>query len=223
MGFFTRKQEVNLESFCRAYYDQHILTEEPNTQTTYCETIKHSITEIDPTFSNVDSSQFTAEMIAIRFELFALAWFHEFGDRLAINQSTFTKRYLQEKNMGIIWDNSEPYNQTISRSSTYGLDPTTPMGRAIIGTHDTALTNLFDKYHKQGIEPDCVVRAVSRESTDIVWKSGNTAKLLVCTLCDRLGLGSNEPNSEAQFRLVAVIQGFYNEVLEVLETIKVVS
>jgi hypothetical protein len=158
----------------------------------------------------------------LRFDLFALAWLHQFGDKSAVAQSVFTKRYLHEKKRDDIWDASEPYNQAIARSSTLGKTPETASGRAHLGFINRMRVDLFEQYHKEVHDPKCVARALNRLLTDVVWKKGITDGLLMFTLCDRLGLESNfEPSKEAQFRLNAVIRGFYDGDRQSLEKIEI--
>lgn len=225
MSIFSKKQEVDLEDFCRDFYEKNILNpviEGIDVGAKYFDTVRKSIVEADQNFVDIDPKKFTAEMVLLRFELFALAWLHQFGDKSAVAQSVFTKRYLHEKKRDDIWDASEPYNQAIARSSTLGKTPETASGRAHLGFINKMRVDLFKQYHKEGHDPKCVARALNRLLTDVVWKKGITAGLLMFTLCDRLGLGSNfEPSKEAQFRLTAVIRGFYDGARQSLEKIKI--
>ena len=100
-GFFNKRQEVNLDNFCRDFYEKNILNpiiQGIDAGTSYRDVVKRSIVEVDDNFANIDSQRFGEELVILRFELFALAWLHEFGEKLAVAQSTFTKHYLHEKN-----------------------------------------------------------------------------------------------------------------------------
>ena len=226
MSFLSKKGEVKLEDFCLDFYEKNIISLIINgvdAGEVYIETIKKSLIEVDQSFINVDSQKLAKEILPLRFELFALAWFHKFGDKLAVAQSIFTKHYLFEKKKGDIWNNCEPYGQAIARSSTAGEKPENAFDRAFLGSRDLKLVNLFEEYNKQGFDPECVVRGLNRLFTDEAWKKNITANFLVFTLCDRLGFKSDEPNKEAQFRLVAIIRGLYDGALQSLDKIKIKS
>ena len=100
MSFFSKKIEVNLEDFCRDFYEKYYLN--PGSivgidfSSISCETTKRFIVEADLTFDKIDLQKFAAEIMLLRFELFALAWLHQFEVDLAIRQSVFTKNYLNE-------------------------------------------------------------------------------------------------------------------------------
>lgn len=221
MALFSRKQRVRLDVFCREFYDKNILTPAiagMNVGTAYFETAKRSIAEVDARFAAVDSKRFFSEMTLIRFEVFSLAWLHQLGDKQAAAQSAFTKSYLEERGRAELWDTLESYNKAIARSSTLGHTSETPTGRAYLAFTNSIRMQLFDQWHKQGFEPKAVARAANRLSTDVAWEKGLTAGFLMLNLCERLGC---EVNEEAQFRLVAIIRGFYDGVCEALKPIKV--
>lgn len=223
--FFSKKQEVNLDDFCRNFYDKNILNpviESIDAGATLVDITKRTIAEADGNFANIDFKKFATEVVLLRFELFALAWLHQFGEKLAIAQSTFTKHYLQEKKRDDIWDNSEAYNQAIARSSTLGKTPKKPFDRVYLARVDTTRLDLFKQFHKEGYDPKCVARALNRLFTEEAWEKGITGGLLMFALCDRLGFESNfEPTKEAQFRLTAIIRCFYDGSRQSLEKIKI--
>lgn len=224
MGIFSKKREVDLEAFCRNFYDKYILNpviEGIDAGAYLTDTTKRSIAETDSNFANVDSQEFATEVILLRFELFALAWLHEFGDKLAIAQSDFTKRYLHEKRRDDIWDNSESYNQAIARSVTLGKTTKNPSDRAYLYNVDKGRLELFSLYVK-GYDKVCLARVANRLFSDKAWKKGITAGLLMFALCDRLGFDSNfEPSKEAQFRLTSSIRMFYDGARQSLDKIKI--
>ena len=132
MSIFSKKQEVNLEDFCRDSYKKNILNpviEGIDAGSAYFDTVRKSVVEADQNFANINSQKFATKMIPLRFELFALAWLHQFGDKSAVAQSVFTKLFLQENKRNDIWDASEPYNQAIARSSTIGKTSKKPFDR----------------------------------------------------------------------------------------------
>jgi hypothetical protein len=108
MSLFKKKQEVDLDTFCRDFYEKNIINpviQGIDAGAAFVEVVKRNIVEVDATFSNIDSQKLAKEWVLLRFELFALAWLHQFGERLAVAQSVFTKSYLHEKGRDDIWDN----------------------------------------------------------------------------------------------------------------------
>jgi len=90
MGLFSRKQRVQLEEFCREFYDSNLLTPViggVDLGENYFQTVKGSIAEVDGKFAAIDSKLFRAEMTLIRFEVFSLAWLHQIGDKHATRGS----------------------------------------------------------------------------------------------------------------------------------------
>ncbi len=225
MSIFSKKQEVTLEDFCRDFYEKNILNpviEGIDAGAAYFNTVRKSVVEADQNFTDINSQKFATEIIPLRFELFALAWLHQFGDKSAVVQSVFTKHYLQEKKRDGIWDASESYNQAIARSTTLGKTPEKAFDRVYLARVNTTRMDLFKQFHKEGYDSKCVARALNRLFSDEAWKKGITAGLLMFALCDRLGFEQNfEPNKEAQFRLTAIIRGLYDGARQSLEKIKI--
>jgi len=223
---FKKKQEVSLNDFCRNFYEKYIISPMiggvVDAGAVYNDTVKRSIVEADHNFANIDSQRFAAEVVILRFELFALAWLHKFGDRLAVAQSTFTKHYLHEKKRDDIWNDSESYNQAIARSSTAGKTSKKAFDRVFLATVYNTRFDLFNQFYKEGHDSECIARALNRLFTKEAWKKGVTAGFLMFVLCDRLGFESNfEPDKEAKFRLEVVIRGFYDGARESLENIRI--
>lgn len=238
MGIFSKKQEISLEEFCSDFYEKNILNpviEGINAGAVFIETIKRNVVEADNNFAKITPKKLTNEIVLLRLELFALAWQHQFGEKSAITQSIFTKNYLHKKRLDEIWEAMEPYNQAIARSVTLGKTPKKAFDRARLGFINNMRADLFDKflneYKKAGVDFDNKVstpilqgigRTVNRIYTFDVWKKSITAGLLVFTLCDRLEFESNfEPTKEAQFRLTAIIRGFYDGAKQALCRIKI--
>lgn len=224
MSFFSKKQEVNLEDFCRDFYEKNYLNPViggVDVSAVFYETTKRSIVEADSTFDNIDLKKFATEITLLQFELFALAWLHKFGDKLAIAQSVFTKNYLDEKKRDDIWENSEDYNQAIARSSTAGKSKEKAFDRVYLARVYKMRADLFDQFHKEGFNPKCVARALNRLFSNEAWKKDITANFLMFALCNRLGLKEDEPNKEAQQRLTFVIRMIYDGARQSLDSIKI--
>jgi len=225
MAFFSKKQEVDLAEFCRDFYEKNILNpviEGIDAGAALVGTIKRNVMEADNNFANIDSQKLATEVVILRFELFALAWLHQFGEKLAIAQSTFTKCYLHEKKRDDIWDDSEPYNQAIARSSTLGKTSKNAFDRVYLARVIKTRFDLFKQFCDEGHDPKCVARVLNRLLADKAWERDITAGLLMFALCDRLGFESNfEPTKEVEFRLTVIIRGFYDGAKQALEKIKI--
>ncbi len=226
MSFLNKKQKVNLNEFCSDFYEHNYLNPvigEIDVSNVFYETTKSSIVEADSTFANVDLKKFATELTLLQFELFALAWLHRFGDKLAVAQSVFTKNYLDEKKRADIWDNSEDYNQAIARSSTAGKTSKNAFDRVYLARVNTTRMNLFDQFHKEGYDNECVARALNRLFTDEAWKKDITTHFLMFALCKRLGFNDDEPNKEAQQRLTFVIRMAYDGARQSLNKIELIT
>lgn len=230
MGIFSRKQEVNLEVFCRDFYDNYILNPvigNVDAGTTYYDKLKDFVAEVDQDFASIDSRKFNTEMMTMRFELFALAWAHRFGDRLAIAQNSFTKNYLYERKKEEIWNAMEHYNKAISHSATVGVS------QAEHGSIIRMRADLADKYiedakkNRTDIKNERIGLVINRLFSENAWKRGKTSYFLILALCHQLGLGYGAsymgPKEEAQSRLAVAIHDFYDLALASLEKIKIVS
>jgi hypothetical protein len=225
MSFFSRKQEVSLEDFCRDYYDNYILNPkigEANVGHVMPDYVRTSIIEADDVFAHIEAQKFADEIIILRFELFALAWLHQFGEKLAVAQSTFTYHYLHEKGRDDIWDGMEYYNKAISHSTTVEKNAT-ERGKVELAYIYKKRADLADKYigdaktNELDLDDEAFLvsigRPLNRLGSEHAWKQRITAYYLMLAICHRLGLGSGPdyigPNEEAQFRLTAFILGFY--------------
>lgn len=225
MSFFSKKQEVELEPFCRLFYEKVILNcivDGVDINAKIFDTLRNALVATDSNFANIDSQKFNNEIIVLQFELYALAWLRQFGDKSAVAQSVFTKNYLNEKNQNDIWEAMEPYNQAIARSTTIGRTPEKAFDRVYLVKVNTTRMNLFEQYHKEGLDDKCVARVLNRLFSDEVWKKGITAGLLLFAFCDRLGFEQNfEPSKEAHSRWFIEINDFYEKDRESLSNIKI--
>ena len=224
MSFFSKKQKARLDEFCRYFYDKNFL--EPvvagiDMSDTYNELILKNLKEVDITSGVINASNFRKEILTLRFELFSLAWFHQFGDKSAIANSIFTKLYLTGKAKEELWENAELYNQAIAASATHGCTSSTASGRARLMIVNKGRMDLFNKYYNDNIDAKCVARALNRYGTDSNWKYLSiTLGYVVIELCKILNCDLND---EARFQLTAVLKGFYDGVKQNIENIKIVD
>lgn len=93
MSFFSRKQEVGLEDFCRDFYEKFIDASE---------TFRNSVIEAEDDFSTIDYKKFDAEIVFLRFELFALAWTHKFISGKIVVAQMPSQKVIYKKKEGMI-------------------------------------------------------------------------------------------------------------------------
>ena len=221
MSIFNRKPKIKVDEFCRNFYNTQILF--PNVgnidvNSIYFDTVKKSIVEVNPSFAKIDGQLFQSEMILIRFELFSLAWLHKFGENHTVEQSELTKSYLTENNREDIWGKLEPYNRAVARSITYGYKADNPNGRTFLVSIDSMRMQMFEKWHKQNFDSNCIARSVNRLSSETAWKKNMTAGFIVMTLCEHLNC---ELNEDAQFRLMANIYGIYSGAMNAFDEVEI--
>lgn len=225
MNLFKKKTKCDLKEFCTQYYDTYILVAKPlnlavkDFSETYNRQISEKITTVDDNFKSIDFNKFCKELLTIRFELFSLAWFHEFGEKSAIQQTIFTKDYLLNNHKEEIWNDIEPYNQSIAQSATHGSNSSSASGRMRIAFVNQMRLNLCKKYFSNEMDPKCVARAINKFGTQSNWQSlGITLGYLVITLCKNLNYEFNEETGEI---LTAMLKGLYDDSKQNLEKIKI--
>jgi hypothetical protein len=219
MLFFKKKVKVNLIDFCTKYYNENFLAEEINNS--YFEVIRDKIVEDDKSFSSIDFEYFCTQMLILRYECFAIAWYHEFGIKPSIENSIFTKEYLESLAFENIWEGTMSYNKAVSQSTTHGCDSSTMNGRARISFLTTMKVELFEKHISQGFDSNCVARVLNRYGTEPKWKRMVlTFQYLTLNLLECLNCNLNE---KAKFILVSTLKGFYDGSKQTLENIKIID
>ncbi len=229
MSFFFKEQkvnleDVNLEDFCRDFYDNQILN--PTIGGVNVGTVlpDYVIGEIDPAFAHVDKQKLADELMALRFELFALAWTHKFvSGRVVVAQSAFTKHYLHEKGKDDIWSGMHDYNGMIASVTLNWL---TKLGKMNLIWNYSKRKELIAENIKyaqiNGINIDeSVDRVNNRIGSENAWKQKFMLSPLVFTFCDRLGLNPNTLNKEAGLRLAVLIHGLYEGAQQSWDKIKI--
>lgn len=183
--------------------------------------ILKNIKEADKNSGSISTIAFKDEILILRFELFSLARFHQFGEKLAIDNSIITKQYLVDNGKEEFWDRGEPYNRAVADSTTHGCTSSTASGRGRLMFVNQGRLDLFQRYYNENIDGICVARALNRYGTDKRWEMLSiTLGYLVIELCRNLNCSLND---EAQFQLVAVLKGFYEGSKQNLENIKIVE
>lgn len=230
MFLFTRKKEVNLEVFCRDFYDKNILNPVVSgidIGKAYLETVIKNVEEADPKFDKVDIKRLTEELTILRFELFALAWTHKFvSGKNVVFQSVFTKKYLLEKGKKDIWDGMDDYSKAIDGATLHWF---TTLGKMNLNFNfrmreDLAAENIKEA-NKMGIDSkDIVVERVNyRLWSENAWRQKLILTVIQSIFYKRLQFKAEELNDEALFRVAAVIKGLYDGAQETIKNIKIES
>ncbi|MDD5109554.1 MAG: hypothetical protein PHC29_08690 [Candidatus Omnitrophica bacterium] len=225
MSIFSKKQEVKLEDFCHDFYEKNILNpilQGIDAGAAYYDIVRKSIIEADQRFSKITLQELSAELIPLRFELFALAWIHRFTGKFAIAQSAFTKHYLHEKGKNNIWNGMGHYNKVISHYITLGLSEINK-DRLIRNRADLADRYIANAEKNKVVVDESIGRPINRMFSENAWKRRIILSGLVLSLWERLGFDQKELNEEAGFRLAVVIRGLYDGALQALEKIKIRS
>lgn len=226
MSFFSKKKEVDLESICRIFYENVILNCEvdgADINAKIFDTLRNCLIAEDQNFAGVDPQKFNTEIIILQFELFALAWLYQFGDKSAIAQSIFTKNYLHEKGEDDIWDGMEKYNNAISRSAFVGLSES-EQAYFLKNRADSADQHIADAEKSGTAMDESMGRPINRLFSEKAWKKGITAGFILFALCNRLGFDENfEPSKEAHSRWFIEINDMFKKSQESLGKIKIRS
>ena len=226
MSIFSRKQKINLEDFCRDFYDNYILN--PTVEGVDFGTAlpDYIVEKIDSVFAHADKQKLTDELMALRFELFALAWTHKFvSGKIVIAQSVFTKHYLYKKGKDNIWSSMHDYNNSIDGAT---LEWLTKLGKININFNYNMRKDLITKNiedaQKNGINIDeSVDRVNNRIWSENAWIQKFMLVPLAFIFCDRLGLNFNELNPETGFHLTVIISGFYDGAKQSWDKVKIVN
>ncbi len=227
MSFFSRKQEVSIEDFCRNFYDTQILNPvigNVDAGNIFSDVVKKNVVEVYPEFAKIDSEKLNEEIKVLRFELFTLAWTHKFvSGKIVVAQSDFTKSYLREKGRDDVWAGMESYNNMINSVTLHWL---TSLGKMNLSFHYNMREDLTKKNieaaKELGIEnDDRVARVNHRLWSENAWKQKLMLGPLVFTFCERIGVNAHDLNQEAQFRLAATIKGLYDGAEQSWDKVKI--
>jgi len=224
MSIFSRKERVILSEFCTSYYDTQFINPVlagMDMAEAYNQVVSDNITQVDTNFQSIDKSLLNYNLLLLRFELFALAWFHKFGIEMAVSNSIFTRDYLESISRLDIWEDCLSYNHAISKSATYGYDSSTALGRVKLLDVNKTKVDQFKKYQENGFDTKCVARVLNRYGTESSWKRMViTHALLVNTLYERIG---HDLNEEATFIFISTLKGFYDGATDSLANKKIIS
>jgi hypothetical protein len=226
MGLLNRKPKIGIEEFCQQLYDSqifHPIIAGEDIGKGILDSMFDSVAEADQSFAAIDHTLFYQEMRALRLELFGLAWGHKFKqEKFTIPQSVFTRHYLEENGKLEMWDIMGEYNQAIADSVTLKTTGER-MEDWQVAKSNLARVRMFDKWTEANkgatTELDnCVARVANRIGADISRNDSILTKRLAARLPDRLGCDVNL-NTEAIFRLSALVYGLYNGAKEAINSV----
>ena len=233
MGFFKSKPKVSIEDCCKEFYDStifHAIIAGGDVWSDFLHTVSQSVVEADPSFSSIDSNKFRKEMTALRMEVFALACQRRTkNEDLAVRQSFFTRRYLEETAKLDIWRIMGEYNERIGHS-VCSDESGQITNKLLVLRINNLRYDMMDKWiqanipnpqsptQKDKVRLKYASRAAMRIGADMRQADCVLAKLLASRLAARLGCDINLID-EALFRLAATTFGFYKGAEDYLKSV----
>jgi hypothetical protein len=221
MGLFNRKPKISIQEWCEDFYGNYVFAPRignVDPWQVFCETNRKMISQSDSNFSQVNDSELSDQLLALRLEVIGIAWIIHVKDNLAPKQSECTRLYLLNHGQERFWDMMEPYNQATAKSTVGGSDSSTRTGRAHITFMNSMRMQLFDKWITTVSDAKDAARAANRIGSNVPWKANRTHVYLSFALADQLEC---EFNDEARMGIMAVIQGFFNGASEELQKVKI--
>lgn len=210
--FGKSREKVHVEGFCRSWYDNYVFQPVAGhdvrrdwTSGIHSECAKRGM----PT---VDQNVFHWMLTAMQMELFGTALAHRTrgNERLVLAEATTTKTYLANRQLRDLWDVMSVFNKAVAANSVM------LRGKASSVMINHMRMSLFDKYVKQGIDPECAARAANRTGTDVDFENSGPTRLAVTFF----ELVEVDPNEETIFPVAAAGFGFYRGARESLEAVE---
>jgi hypothetical protein len=245
MGIFSSKPKVDMESFCRDYYDSqmfHAIVDAEDGSRKILDAAFQLLTDSDPSFLKVAPALFECEMTAMHLELFALAFLKRFSNfEQAVQHSIFTLRYLQNKGRSDIWEAMGKYNTVIAQTATMDASGQQMSGDTAIGRMRITQVNLsrfetFKKWVKPRFsDPDnltaneeeivgCVTRVCNHIEADIIRNRQIGNRKIAALFVYRLGMenicGKDwQPSKDLGLRIVSQPLSMYEFATRMLKTV----
>ncbi len=239
MGFFTSKEEVKLEYFCRDFYDKNILDgtmHGVDVNTTYYKGFQDFIREAFPGFVSVDFERLKEEFTILRFELFTLAWLHSFGEEMSVSQSVFTMHFLEERNKQDIWKRMQRYSGAIATGVRKSICASENDNKKLDSDRFNFITSYLSKkmnLNKNDFsdEEKKYTEAINRVSglikSEKGWKDYSILYYLSFTMLRNLGFTDDKIqeilDGKPLGHIMNVINSFYNGAKESWKDIKIIN
>lgn len=224
MSIFNRKYKVEIEDYCSFIYDNLFLNSANGDDSIDSILIINLEQKIGSTLSNNDRQKAIIELRALQFELFALAWTHKFiVDLTVIKQSVFTKKYLLEKSMNIIWDKMNDYNDMIGAAT---LDWLTHVAKINLSFNYNMRKDLISKNIEiaklEGFVMDeSINRINNRIWSENAWRQNYVHKMIIPQFGKKLNILPADLNREDVLHFSEIINGSYNGANKSLKNIKI--
>lgn len=215
------KKRVKLEVYCGVIYDKYLSPEYGQQGgRLVADKMKEDLTQIDPSFADLNTERLLIENEYLRFEIFSLAWAERFLEdgNIIIEQTIFTKKYLLERERSDIWEGMEYYN------------------KSVIGHKNTRIPVLREEFMKRYSndknDVQCFMSSASRYSVASLFNSNpGTMKYVLIrsffreyelALYNHLGFSIDfKPSEEVDNYLINFLSAFYNECLASFNEIKI--
>ena len=225
----NKKKEISLDEYCNKIYDDLFFLSSssniPNVNKTYYNVVLNSLIESDDLFSKIEYNIFETEIINLRLEIFSYAFLNKYGLRASAGQTTYTKQFLEDKELLHIWEGSGIYSDSIPKSLGLFIDKNNRKEVEKVLKTNESKRNLFNELIQEGIHPDTVSRMLCRVYTEKVWKDGKVLLAWVFDFLKQIGFDPATdfyPNMEAATRLGVVFKGFYDGYYQDMDNIKIV-
>jgi len=164
MALFSRKTKIDAAEFATSFYDRFVFGRDPSGgdfAQTFADSALRLIGEADSSFAAVSDSKLKEELRALRLEMIGTAWTHEAKAEAALAVSEATKEYLSSSGRLDLWEAMTDYNAAVAESATYGADPKSGTGRALIVLVNNGRMDLFKKW-LEGRDVEAVARVANR-------------------------------------------------------------
>jgi hypothetical protein len=244
MGIFSSKPKVDMESFCKHYYDSqmfHAIADGEDGSQKILNASLQLLIDSDPLFSKIDRALFECEMTAMHLELFALAFFKRCSNfEHAIKQNIFTLHYLQNKDRSDIWEVMGKYNTVIAQTATMNASGQQMTGapaaermtitqvneiRSSLGSK--WMQSYFNDRHDLSAEEEgiaaCIARACNRIAADIMRNNEIGNRRIAALFLYRIGAGNIwgknwQPSKDLLVRIASQPYSMYDFATQVLKT-----
>ena len=233
MGLFSSKPKYSIEEFCREFYDEDVFhkigkkyassingVELLNVPAAFWEQFIKGLKESGDELNNLNEGVIHSELLALRLELFALAWSHTFKkDDYNLRQSIFTKQYLEDHGLATTWDDMTDYNSVVAKSKRYTGDGE-PISKWDSLKIDKALLDWFGVQADKGYDPLCVARVANRMYVEMSKHNKIVLLFLTNKFNERLAIELSDRGTE---QLAQTLYALYDISKQHIQNVKISS
>lgn len=182
-------------------------------QRAYVKAIIDLVAQQDSRFGRTDLELFVAEFVALRAEIFGIAWGHAFNakDKHLLGEGKIAKEILT--GMGL-WDRTDKYNMAAARSGDEALPQNDRLRRGVVTFQNSWRVSMAENWTKLGVDKEVISHVINRIFTQDSWKSGMTLRYILAELIQALGFadastGDLDLNQEALIALQVPLLDIY--------------